>query len=424
MRINKKYTTDTELVLTVTADEDFLTKVKNRTLKKLAREVKVPGFRPGMAPEALVEKQLSPEALQTEFLEGAVNRLYSDAVNAEKIRPVANPQVAVKKFVPYSTLEFEATVEVIGEMQLADYKKIKVAREAVVVTDEDVDGVIKSLQKRLATRESVERAAKNDDEVVIDFAGTDKDGKPVAGADAKEYPIILGSNSFIPGFEDEVVGLKPGAEKTFDIKFPKSYQVKDLASQVVTFKVNVRTVTELKDPAVDDDFAAKSGPFKTVKELREDIKKQLTYEQGVEAQKAYENELIKAISAKSKVALPASLIDDQVKRAEDDERRNLVYRGQTWEEHLKEDGVSEKEHRLRNRPAAEETIKASLVLSEIADLEGVRVTTDEVDVRITILKGQYQDKAMRAELDKPENRRDIEARLMAEKTFELLATFA
>lgn len=424
MRIGKTIISDTEVKLLITADEAFMTRIKAHVLKHFARDTKLPGFRPGKAPLALVEKQVNPNTLQSDFLDEAVNHLYSEAVKAEGIRPVANPVVNLKKFVPFTELEFEATVEVVGEVKLAEYTKIKKSAKALPVTAEDINGVINTLQTRLAEKSEVKREARNGDEVVLDFEGKDAKGAPINGADAKDFPLLIGSNSLIPGFEPELIGLKAGDEKSFAITFPKDYQAAALAGKKAIFKVKIHKVSQLLQPKVDDALAAKAGPFKTLKELKDDIKRQLGFERASEAEKNLENELVSEISSKSRLAVPKTMVEQQVQRNEEEERRNLAYRGQTWQEHLKEEGVTEEEHRERNRPAAHDSIKAGLVLAEIAEREKITFTPEEVDVRIELLKGQYTDPAMRSELDKPENRRDVEGRIMTEKTIEALKAYA
>lgn len=423
MRIHKTIDSDTEVTISVVASETDLTPIKEATLRHLGQELKLAGFRTGKAPLNLVEKNISPTNLQNEFLERSINHLYTQAIKTETLRPVTNPQVAIKKFVPYTTLEFDAKIEVISEIKLADYKKIRKTMPKAKVSEKDIQGVITSLRQRLAAKLPVDRATKDGDEVIIDFVGTDKQGQAINGASAQDYPLILGSNTFIPGFEPNLMGLKSGEAKTFDIVFPKDYQVRALANQTVTFQVNIKAVNELQPAELNDAFAAKAGPFKTVQELKEDIRKQLTYEAQAELHKNFEGELINEIAAGSRVSLPKSLVDDQINRNEEEERRNLTHRGQTWQEHLDEEGITAEEHRERQRPKAVEMIKNSLVLSEIANREGITVTPEELEIRITILKGQYTDQAMRAELDKEENRREIEARLHAEKTLERLVSY-
>lgn len=423
MKVTTTKVTDTEVKLVIEADEADLKPSKDRALKKLAREVKLPGFREGKAPLHLVEKNVNPNTLSQEVLEYALDDLYPRAINQENLRPVSQPSVELKKYVPFTELTVELTLQVIGEVKLPDYKKIKMTKPVVKVTAKDVDEVLESLRKRMADKKTVERAAKKDDEVTIDFKGVDEKGKPVNGADAKDYPLTLGTNAFIPGFEDNVIGMKPGEEKTFTLTFPKDYGVQALANKKVVFTVTIKKVQDLELPKLDDDFAKKAGPFKTLDELKSDVKKQLAYEKQAEADRKFENELIQEIASKSKVAIPKILVDEQVARGEEEERRNLTYRGQTWQEHLAEEGVTEEEHRERNRGPAEEQVKASIVLSEIAYNEKIDVTPEEIEIRLQLLKGQYQDKQMQAQLDNPEARRDISARLMTEKTISKLISY-
>jgi trigger factor len=183
-------------------------------------------------------------------------------------------------------------------------------------------------------------------------------------------------------------------------------------------------VQELKEPKIDDDFAKHAGPFKTLAELKADIKKQLTAERERENRRNYENELIQKIVEGSKLEIPLTLVDDQLQRLEDEEKRNLVYRGQTWQEHLAEEGVTEEQHRDRHRPDAELRVKAGLVLSEIAEREQLSVQPEELEIRIQMLKGQYKDPSMQAELDKTENQQEIASQLLTEKTIAKLVEFS
>lgn len=425
MSVRKEQVSPTKLKLTVTASQQVLDGVKQKVLQDLSKSVKISGFRPGTAPANLVEKQLDPNTLQSQFLEEAVNRLYVDSVEQERLRPVAQPQISLTKFVPFSELEFTAEVEAVGDIKLADYKTVKLAPKPVTVTAKDVDEVINNLRERAATKQDVKRAAKDGDEVTIDFRGVDaKTKQPIEGADGKEYPLVLGSKTFIPGFEEELVGAKPGSEQTFTLTFPKDYGVKAMQGSRVEFTVKVAKIQELKLPKLDDAFAASVGPFKTLSELKADIKKQLEAERRREEQNAYDDELLRKIAEKSTVAIPAALIEEEIDRMEDEEKRNIVYRGQTWQEHLKQEGLTAEAHREQKRESAELRVKAGLLLGEIAEQEKITVTPEELEIRMQLLKGQYPDPTMQAELDKPESRRDIASRLMTEKTLDKLRGYA
>jgi trigger factor len=425
MQVTKEKLSPTSFKLVLVADQKLLNAVKQKVLKRLAEHAKLQGFRQGKAPLELVEKSVDQTVLQRDFLEEAVNELYVRGVEQEKVRPVTQPQVSVKKFVPFTTLEISAEVEAVGDIKLADYTKIKLAPTTTVVTDKDIDSVVRNLQLRAATKEEVKRAARGGDEVWIDFTGVDaKTKEPIAGADGKDYPLLLGSNTFIPGFEDNLIGVKPGETKDFDITFPKDYGVKTLQSRKVTFSVTTNKVQAVKEPKVDDKFAVSIGPFKTVVELREDIKRQLQAEKQNEADREYDNKLLEKIAEKSQVDVPQSLIEEEIDRIEAQEKQNTAYQGQTWQEHLDAEGVTAEEHREKNRAGAELRVKAGLILGEVADKENIQVSPEELEMRLMLLKGQYQDAAMQAELDKPENVRDIASRLLTEKTLDKLKSYS
>ena len=424
MQISRTDKSPTQISLLIRADSADLTPIKNHVLGHFAHNIKVPGFREGTAPAALVEKHIDQRALADEFIEHALNQLYGQAVDQEKLRTASKPQVSVKKFVPFTDLEFEVDVEIIGPVKLPDYKKIKLAKKSAEVTAAEVSGVVKALQQRMAEREEVHRPAKKGDELIIDFEGKDKDGKSVPGADGKDYPLLLGSSTFIPGFEDNLMGSKASDKKEFTITFPGDYGVAALRGKPVVFNVDVKKVSELNEPKLDDNFAAKAGPVKTVAELKADIKKQLKVEKQNTTDRQYENELVKKIVDKSQVNVPPGLVDEQITQAEENEKRDLAARGQTWQEHLTAEGITEQQHKERQRPDAQFRVKASLVLSEVAEQEDITITPEELEIRVQILKGQYQDPGMQAELDKPENQRGIASQLMSEKTVAKLVAYA
>lgn len=424
MHITLTTISDTQSKLTVVANEADLSSIKQHVLQKLAPKVKVQGFREGKVPLAVAEKSIDPNVLQTEVIDDAINHFYSDAVNEKRLRVVSQPSIELTKFVPYTELEFVATVETIGKVTVPDYKKVTVKKEAVKVTADDVNEVLSRLQAQSATYTEVDRAAKLGDRTTIDFAGKDAKG-PVANADGKDYPLTLGSKTFIPGFEEEVVGLKKGDEKSFDITFPKDYGSKALQGKKVTFTITVKKVEETKNEDLNDEFAAKVGPFKNIAELKADVKSQIEAERENQAQRAFEDAIIKDLVKKAKLSIPASLLEEQMDAVDNEFKQSLTYRGQTFQEYLEASGQTAEQYREKElKPAAEERIKAGILLSEIAELENLSVTPEELEIRVQILKGQYSDKQMQAELDKPEARRDVANRLMTEKTIAKLVSYA
>jgi trigger factor len=425
MQVTSKNLSDTSVQLSIVADATLLQAAKEEALHHIAKNLKLQGFREGKAPLNLVEKNADPATLQSEFLDIAMNRMYAAALDEQKLRPVAQPKVTVKAFVPFDTLELEVDVAIIGEIKLADYKNINMPKETAKVTAKEVTEVIDNLLVREAEKVAVKRAAKEGDEVVINFKGVDTATKEaIQGADGKDYPLTLGSNTFIPGFEPELIGMKPGEEKTFDIVFPDDYGVKALQKRGVTFTVTLNIVNELKQPKLDEAFAAKVGPFKSVDELKEDVKKQLTTEKEYQNEREYTDRLILKIAEGSKVAIPKTLLEEQIDRIVAEQKQNLMYRGQTWQEFLENEVLTEDEYRQKQAADAELRVKAGLVLSEIAEKEKITITPEELEIRIQLLKGQYPDPQMQAELDKPENRRDIMSRLLSEKTIAKLQDYA
>ncbi len=420
MKVSREAKSDTLVLLNIQAEQSELDEIKQHVLRRLAPGIKAPGFRPGKAPLNIVEKQVGPQVMQQEFLDDAANALYNRAIKNERLRPVGNPTVNLKKFVPFTALEMEVEVEAIGKIDLPNYKDLKVEKPVAQVTAADVNDVIENLRVRMAEKQEVERAAKKGDEVWIDFEGKDSQGKPVSGASGKDYPLLLGSNTFIPGFEDNLIGVKKGDKKTFKLNFPKDYGLQALQGKEVTFEAEAVKVQELNKPAADDALAAKAGPFKTLAELKKDVKQQLTSERQNQAKQAYDNALVKALADNTVVTIPDSLVEDQVLHMEEEEKRNLVYRGQTWQEHLDMEGINEEEHRARHKPDAVLRVKAGLALSEIAELEKIFVTPEELEIRLDALRQQYSDPQMQAELAKPENQREITNQLMTEKTINRL----
>ena len=424
MHISKKSITPTKIELTVTAEAAELAATKATVLTELGKSLNLAGFRKGHAPQALIEKSVDQGELQSRFLDAVVNELFVGAVAADKLRPVATPEVSVTKFVPFTEVECKYTVDILGEAKLADYKKFSFKKESVSVSDKDVASVIEDLRARSAEKSEDKRAAKNGDEVVIDFVGVDaKSKQAIEGAAGNDFPLVIGSNTFIPGFEPELVGLKADGKKTFTVTFPKDYGAKELQNKKVSFTVTVKKVNEVKLPEVNDEFAVKLGP-KTVADLKTDIHAQLVAEKENQAERALESQLLQALTEKSSLEIPTVMVDEEIERMLAEEKRNLLYRGQTWQEHLDAEGKTEEEHREDQRPQATMRVKSGVLLGEVSQAEGLTVTDEELQTHLAQLKQQYTDPTMQAELAKPENHRDIASRILTEKTIQLLKEYA
>jgi trigger factor len=415
MNSNITTKTDSNVTLTITADSKVLEDVRKHTLNHLRAKVKAPGFRPGKAPDHIVERELGDSAVQAEVLESAVTQTYAEAVKDHTLAVLAPPQISLTKFVPYTELEYTATVDVMPTITLPNYKDFKIKRPTVTVTTEEIDQTVEDLQKRLATKHKVERPAASGDEVVIDFAGT-KDGKPVEGATAKEHRLELGSKTFIPGFEEELIGLNPGDQKTFDITFPKDYQASELAGQKVTFAVTLHEVYEVRLPEVDEKFVSDISPFKDVAELRDDIEKRIQAEKAEAAEREFEDKVLEELIAKSKLAVPQGLLKQQMARMKEELAQRLASSGLDMDKYLGVVKKSADELEAEMKPTAEKRVKLALVLNQVAREEGVSVTPAEIEAEVAHLRDTYKDPAMQAELADPSILEDVHNHLLASRT--------
>lgn len=423
MKYTTKKLSETKTQTTVALDKKDLAEAKELALVRLAREVKAPGFRKGKVPPSVAEKHVSAEALTNEILDRAINKAIVEVYTKEDTQVLDRPQVDVKKFVPGESLEFSAEAEVLPEITLGDYKNLKVTKPKVAVAKKDIDEVLERMQLNFAEKKEVKREAKNKDEVWIDFHGTDKDGKDIPGASGKDYPLSLGSNTFIPGFEEGLIGKKAGDEFDLPLTFPKEYHAKHLAGAKVNFKVIVKKVNEVVLPKLDDAFAEKCGPFKNVAELTDDIKKELTARKTEEADNKLKDELVEKLVKASKVPVPEVLVSDQARNLEQDMVQNLMARGVTLEQYLTEKGFKDKKEWQEKelKEAAVARVQSGLVLAELTKAEKIEADKKELDERHAQMMAQYAgDANIRAQLDTPEARRDLANRVLTEKTIQRL----
>lgn len=423
MKTNVKYTTDTKVELTITLGAKELEAAEQVALKKLSRDLKVPGFRKGHVPLAVAQKNIDPNALQEQTLENALSKAVAESFLGEKLQALERPAVEVKKFVPAQELEFTAEAEVVPPVKLGDYKKLKSKREEAKVTAADVDEIIQRMQENFVERKAVKREAKRGDEVIIDFTGK-KDDVAFEGGSAKDYALQLGDGQFIPGFEDGIVGHKAGETFSLDLTFPKDYHAKDMAGQKVVFDVTLRTVNELTLPEVNDEFAAKCGPFTDVKELKSDIKREIAAQKEREATEKLKDALVSELTEISKVALPELLIEDQMRSIEQDMMQNLMYRSVTLESYLETQKFTDRDDWLKRevRPAAEKRVKAGLILAELSKVLEINISRDELAAQIEQMKLQYgaKDAKVAKQLENPDVHRDIANRMITDKTVEKL----
>lgn len=422
MKTSVKHLSDTKVVLTINVTPDELKAAELVALTKLAKDVKVPGFRKGKVPASVVAKNVDPQLIGQQTLEDALSKAVADAFTAEKLQALDRPEVEVKKYVPGKELEFTAEVEVMPKIKLGDYKKLKAKLKVEKPTDKDIDDLITRMQENFAEKKEVKRAAKKGDDVVIDFVGK-KDGTAFDGGTANDFTLSLGGGQFIPGFEEGVEGHKAGETFDLNLEFPKDYHSKELKGAKVVFSVTLKSVNEKVLPKVDEAFAAKCGPFTSVEELRADILTQMTEQREREATDKLKDALVKELVEKSTIPTPEVLVKDQERSIEQDFLQNLMYQGMTLDSYLEVNKFKTKEEWLDKevQPAAEARVKAGLLLAELNKELKIDASTKELEDHINLYKQQYaNNKEALAQFDQPEVQRDIANRLLTEKTVEKL----
>lgn len=421
MKTKVKNISDVKVELTISLGVEELKAAEQVALTKLAKEVKIEGFRKGKAPLEMVAAQVDPNVLGQEVIENALSKAVAEAFLKEKIQAINRPEVDVKKFVPGTELEFTATSEIMPKVELGDYKNLKVKKEKVSVSQKEINETIDQILKNFAEKKEVKRAAKEGDEVVIDFLGK-KDGVAFDGGKAEKFPLELGSKSFIPGFEEGLIGKKAGDELSLDLKFPKDYHAKDLAGAKVVFEVKIHKVRENVLPEINEEFLSKLGEFKTKEEFEKQIKEDLKTQKQAEADDKFKDELVKKLAEVSKVPVPEILLEDQKQSIEMDMQQNLMYSGLSLDDYLKRMGKTREEW-LENdvKAVAESRVKSGLALAELSKVEKIQSSVDELDARIAQLKEQYgNSKEVVKQLSSDDVRRNLANQILTEKTIDLL----
>ena len=420
MKSKAKKISDSKVEITVTLDAEDLKPARKKALEKLAKEIHVEGFRKGKVPAKVAEKFIPENDLNAEIVDQAVRSTVVQAFQENSKSPLVIPSVNVTKYVPGELVEYTATADIIPDVKLGNFKKLGVKKPVVKVEKQDIQEILDNIQNSFAEKKVAKKPAEKGDEVIIDFTGK-KDGKAFDGGSAKDYHLTLGSNTFIPGFEDGIIGHAAGDKFDLPLTFPKDYGVKDLAGAKVVFEILVKQVNEVKKPELNDELAAKCGPFKTLKELEADIKQNLTNQKEHQLTERFKDELVAALVKKSTVPAPEILINDQLRAIRDDVTRNASSQGLSFDELLKRSGQTAEEWEKEAKKVAEMRVKASLALQVLAQEQKITVSDDAVNAKIAELRDVYQKSPEALKnLKDPNVKMDIKNRLIIEKTLDLL----
>ena len=354
-----------------------------KAVQKVAGQVNIPGFRKGKAPRNILELHVGKEAIKQEAFEIVANDCYRKAMADEKLIPVSDPAVKESTFEENTDMELILTITVKPEPKLGEYKGLKVEKKEAVVTDEQIDAAVEELRKRGAKMVVAPDAViMKGDFAIIDFAGT-VDGEPFSGGEGKGYPLEVGSGSFIPGFEDQLVGLKAGDSTDVQVTFPEEYFVKELAGKEAVFKVNVQDVKRKELPELTDEFVATNSKCKTVEELKADYKEKMQKHAEEQAETDYERELIQTAVANAEFEVPEIMVEDRISQMVDELKMNLENRKMNLDAYLKYTGMDMEKLRENYKATALENVKTDLVLDAIAKAENIQVGMEDVDAELT-----------------------------------------
>ena len=357
-----------------------------KAYQKMRRKINVPGFRPGKAPRKMIERMYGAEVFFEEAINIAFPEAYEAAVEQEKLQVVGYPAVEMVGEVTKDGFTFKATAPVYPEVTLGEYKGLKAEKPEVKVTAADVDERLKTLADRNTRLVSVDREAKSGDTAVIDFEGF-LNGKPFEGGKGENHNLELGSGSFVPGFEDQVIGMKAGEEKDIDITFPENYH-EDLAGKAVVFKVKVHEVKEKEVPEMDDEFAKDVSEFDTLKDLKADLKKKITEERQKDADRAFEENLLNQVAENITADIPDVMVENQARQYLDNFKAQIS-RQFPYEEYKKMTGMDDEKLLADAKEPALRQVKMDLAVAAIIKAENIEASDEDVEAEYKKMAEQF-----------------------------------
>lgn len=400
-----------ELVIEVGAQE--FEAALDKVYKKQRGSIAVPGFRKGKAPRKIIEGMYGSGVFYEDAIEELYPSAYAEAVEQEKLDVVAYPKVEVLE-VGKEGFTFKAVVTVRPEAKIGTYKGLSAEKEAVAVTDEDIENELKPYVERATRLVNVEREAKMGDTVLLDFEGFDN-GVPFEGGKAENHALELGSHSFVPGFEEGVVGLKPGDEKDIDVTFPEDYHA-DLAGKPVVFKIKVHEVKEPQAPVVDDEFAKDVSEFETLEEFKKSLGDKLLDSKTKSAQQEYENAVIEQLVGNMEADIPDAMVEVQLDKLMEDFSMRLSNQGMKMEDYLAMMGATPESMRASARPTAQRQVEVDLALTAVADAESITISDEELEEELKKIAEEYKlelDEVKRA-IPVEDMKRDLRLRKASE----------
>lgn len=377
-------------VLEVEVSAERVEAALDKAFQKVVKKANVPGFRKGKVPRSIFEARFGVESLYNDAIDILLPEAYSEAVEEAGIFPVDRPEIDIEQFGKGQTLKFKAKVTVKPEVKLGEYKGVEVPVTEVDVTDEEIAAELERLQNRHAELVVVDdEAAANGDVVSIDFDGYVGD-EAFEGGKAENYSLELGSGSFIPGFEEQVVGMSTGDSKDVNVTFPETYHAVELAGKDAVFKVKLHEVKRKQLPELDDEFAKDVSEFETLDEYKEDLKTQIADRKKRENDAARENAVVEAVAAAAEVEIPAAMIDSEVENMMRDFDNRLRQQGMNLEMYTSFSGQTAEDLREQMKSDAEKRVLNNLVLEAIAKEEGIAASEEDIEKELQTMADMYK----------------------------------
>lgn len=413
MNLTKTDLPKSRVKLTITIEAAEFGQFVEQAVTKLSREASLPGFRKGHIPAAMIREKFGEAAIAAEAADLAVPKLLARAIVEQKIQPIERPEVSLESLEPFC---FSAEFTVLPAVRLGQWEKVEIKPAATVIAPAEIEEVVEKLRERFQTRKAVERPAQTGDFVEVDFAGHTPDGVPLDGTVSKLHPLILGSGSFIPGFEEAIVGMAKGEEKSFPLTFPTEYHAKHLAGKEVVFTVTLHNVFEHEKPPVDETLTEQVfGQKMTVAEFEAKIENILREKAEADDRNRREGELIAAWTKDASVDLPELLIEEELERIRKGIVEDVQKSGASWEQFLEHVKKTPEEFLAEMRPRAEETVKQRLTLQEVLKSAAIEVTAEEIDAAIA---EHNEHTGHHHGVADPDYREDTARRLQVQKLFD------
>lgn len=376
-------------LLTVEVEEKAWKKAQDKTLENAIKNVEIQGFRKGQAPKELARKQVNEQMIMMDAVNAIANEAFVAGMVEQKIEPVATPELDIEAMTEDAlTLKFIVTVK--PEVELGEYKRLDIKRKRITVSAKDIEAELVKLQEEQAELQLKEGAVENGDTVVMDFEGF-KDGVAFEGGKCENYTLEIGSNSFIPGFEEAMIGMVSEDEKDLDITFPEEYHVEDLAGQPVVFKVKLHEVKTKVLPELNDEFVEllDDEEITSLDALKDSIKKNLKAQREQAEEDRVNEELVETISNNAKINIPAAMIEEELNQMFNEFNQRLAQQGMNFDLYSQILGQSEEDVKEQMREDAEKRVRTRLTLEKIAEVEGLKVEDEEIEKEFTTISEAY-----------------------------------